>query len=133
MLTHQRRSRACPRSTRPLTHLAFSTPGQRLGENSRTEPKAVFNDHWYELLRVPRGGARSASRRNGGRETAPPRPHEAGSASRPAGKVWALPLGRFVIFGARLHRRTSRSRRLHRIRKPDTYFSSRPLRQLGLH
>ncbi|AWN54546.1 hypothetical protein DK412_25465 [Methylobacterium sp. 17Sr1-1] len=47
MLTHQRRSRAGPRSTRPLTHLECSTPSRRLGEKSRTEPKVVFNDRWY--------------------------------------------------------------------------------------
>ncbi|AWN52274.1 hypothetical protein DK412_11930 [Methylobacterium sp. 17Sr1-1] len=67
MLTHQRRSRACPRSTRPLTHLAFSMPSQRLGEHSRTEPKVVFNDRWYKASGSPFicAAARAARRRRG--------------------------------------------------------------------
>ncbi|QRE75364.1 hypothetical protein F1D61_18790 [Methylobacterium aquaticum] len=32
---------------RPLSHLEFSMPSQRLDENSRTEPKVVSNDRWY--------------------------------------------------------------------------------------
>ncbi|AWN50900.1 hypothetical protein DK412_03505 [Methylobacterium sp. 17Sr1-1] len=55
MLTHQRRSRAGPRSTRPLIHLECSMPSQRRDENSRTEPKVVFNDRWSYIDHYPVG------------------------------------------------------------------------------
>ncbi|ACL56231.1 NADPH-dependent F420 reductase [Methylobacterium nodulans] len=46
----------------PLTHLEFSTPSQRLGENPRTEPTVIGNDRWYApsrraLLRLAAAGA----------------------------------------------------------------------------
>jgi hypothetical protein len=31
----------------PLIKLEFSIASQRLGKNSRAEPKVIFNDRWY--------------------------------------------------------------------------------------